>query len=56
MSKHKKIRFIIHYVKPTAKLLFKIRFPKVDQHTGGKWLIHDTKRRKDNQLQINQLK
>ena len=24
---------------------------KVDQHTGGKWLIHDTKRRKDNQLQ-----
>ena len=28
MSKHKKIRFIIHYVKPTAQLLFKIRFPK----------------------------
>ena len=25
---HKKIRFIIHYVKPTAQLLFKIRFPK----------------------------
>ena len=24
---------------------------KVDQHAGGKWLIHDTKRRKDNQLQ-----
>ena len=24
----KKIRFIIHYVKPTAQLLFKIRFPK----------------------------
>ena len=22
-----------------------------DQHAGGKWLIHDTKRRKDNQLQ-----
>ena len=21
------------------------------QHAGGKWLIHDTKRRKDNQLQ-----
>ena len=42
----KKIRFIIHYVKPTAQLLFRIRFPK-----GGKWLIHDTKRRKDNQLQ-----
>ena len=25
-------------------------FQKVDQHAGGKWLIHDTKRRKDNQL------
>ena len=24
----KKKRFIIHYVKPTAQLLFKIRFPK----------------------------
>ena len=29
----------------------KIYFQKVDQHAGGKWLIHDTKRRKDNQLQ-----
>ena len=47
----KKIRFIIHYVKSTAQLLFKIRFQKVDQNAGGKWLIHDTKRRKDNQLQ-----
>ena len=26
-------------------------FQKVDQHAGGKWLIHDTKRRKDNQMQ-----
>ena len=26
-------------------------FRKVGQHAGGKWLIHDTKRRKDNQLQ-----
>ena len=26
-------------------------FQKVDQHAGGKWLNHDTKRRKDNQLQ-----
>ena len=24
---------------------------KMDQHAGGKWLIHNTKRRKDNQLQ-----
>ena len=53
MSKHthKKIRYSIHYVKPTAQLLFKIYFQKVDQLAGGKWLIHDTKRRKDNQLQ-----
>ena len=29
----------------------KIDFQKVDQHAGVKWLIHDTKRRKDNQLQ-----
>ena len=24
----------------------------MDKHTAGKWLIHGTKRRKDNQLQI----
>ena len=29
----------------------KFDFQKVEQHAGGKWLIHDTKRRKDNQLQ-----
>ena len=29
---------------------FKLNFQKVAQHTGVKWLIHDTKRRKDNQL------
>ena len=28
MSKHKKITFIIHCIKPTVQLLFKIRFPK----------------------------
>ena len=28
----------------------KIDFQKVDQHAGGKWLIHDTKRRKNNQM------
>ena len=30
---------------------FKLDFRKVDQHTGAKWLIRGTKRRKDNQLQ-----
>ena len=34
---------------------FKLDFQKVDQHTGGKWLIHGTKRQKDNQLQILEL-
>ena len=30
---------------------FKLDFQKVDQYTGGKWLIHATKRSTDNQLQ-----
>ena len=30
---------------------FELDFQKVDQHTGGKWLIHGTKRHKNNQLQ-----
>ena len=34
---------------------FKLDFKKNDQHTGGKWLIHDIKRRKDNQLQSLEL-
>ena len=33
---------------------FKLDFQKVDQHTGGKWFIHGTKR-KDNQLQSLEL-
>ena len=48
-------RYIIHYVKPIAQLFLKSDFQKVDQHAGGKWLIHDTKRRKDNQLQSMKL-
>ena len=47
----KQIRFIIHYVNLQPNCCLKIDFQKVDQHAGGKWLIHDTKRRKDNQLQ-----
>ena len=32
----------------------KFDFQKVDQHAGGKWLIHDTKRHKDiDELQSN---
>ena len=52
MSKYKtKIRNTIHYVPPAAQCCLKIDFQKVDQHAGGKRLIHDSKRRKDNQLQ-----
>ena len=29
----------------------KVDFQKGDKHTGSKWLIHDTKRHKYNQLQ-----
>ena len=34
---------------------FKLDFLKVEQHTGGKWLIHSTKHHKDNQLQSLEL-
>ena len=34
---------------------FKLDFQKMEQHTGGKWLIHGTKRSKDNQLQSLEL-
>ena len=30
---------------------FTLDFQKMDQYTGGKWLIHDTKHHRDNQLQ-----
>ena len=29
---------------------FKLDFKKVAQHTGGNWLIHETKHCKDNQM------
>ena len=34
---------------------FKLDLIKVDQYTGGKWLIYGTKHRKDSQLQTPQL-
>ena len=34
---------------------FKLDLQKVNQHTGGKWLIHGTKRHKDSQLQSLEL-
>ena len=52
MSKYKKnedIQSILSNLQPNCFL--KIDFQKVAQHAGGKWLIHDTKRRTDNELQ-----
>ena len=34
---------------------FKLDFQKVDQHKEGKWLVHGTKHRKDNQFQSLEL-
>ena len=34
---------------------FELDFQKEDPDTGGKWLIHGTKRHKDNQLQSLEL-
>ena len=31
---------------------FKLDLKKLDQHTRGKWLIHGTKRHKDNNLEL----
>ena len=45
----KDILSIMSNLQPNCCLKFD--FQKVDQHAIGKWLIHDTKRRKDNQLQ-----
>ena len=37
---HKKMKIYYPLCQTTAQLLFKSRFPKVDQHAGGKWLIN----------------
>ena len=47
-KKNEDILSIMSNLQPNFCL--KIDFQKVDQHAGGKWLIHDTMRRKDNQL------
>ena len=55
MLDSQKQHFVLPYVKLTNLLSFKLDFQKVDQHTGGKWLIHGTKRLKDNQFDILEL-
>ena len=51
MSNHKKKDILSIMSNLQLNCCLKFDFQKVDQHTGGKWLIHDTKRHKDNQLQ-----
>ena len=48
-TKNEDILSIMSNLQPNCCL--KIDFQNVDQHARGKWLIHDIKRRKDNQLQ-----
>ena len=47
-QKHEDTLSITSHLQPNCYL--KVDFQNVDQHAGGKWLIHTT-RRKDNQLQ-----
>ena len=49
-KKNKDLQSIMSNLQPNCCL--RVDFQKVDHHTGGKWLIHITKRHKDNQLKI----
>ena len=52
MSKYKKNEDILSSMSNLQpNWCLKIDLQKVDQHAGGKWLIHNTKRRRDNHLQ-----
>ena len=48
-TKNEDLQSIMSNLQPNCCL--KVDFQKVDKCTGDKWLIHDTKRRKENQLQ-----
>ena len=48
MSKYKKNEDILSIMSNLQlNCCLKVDFQKVDQNAGGKWLIHDSKRRKD---------
>ena len=49
-NNQKQLKVVLSYVKLTNLLPFKPDL-KRDQNTEGNWLVHDTKRREDNQLQ-----
>ena len=55
MWNNKKQHKVVSLMSNLQTYYFKLDFQKVDQHTGGKWLIHGTKRRKDSQLQSLEL-
>ena len=40
---------VFHYVKLKNQLHFSTNLQNMEQHTGGRWLIHATKHRQDNQ-------
>ena len=48
-------RFISHMPNLKTRYHFKLEFQKVDDHTGGKRLIHGTKYHKDNQVLSQEL-
>ena len=52
-TKNEDILSIMSNLQPNCCL--KVDVQKVDQHAGAKWLIHDTKRRKNNQSQSPKL-
>ena len=54
-NNQKRQKIVFPYVNLQTYYHFELDFQKVDRHTGGKWLIHGTKRRKDNQLQSLEL-
>ena len=55
MWNNQKQKKLFSHMSNLQTYFFKLDSQKVDQHTGGKWLIHGTKRRKDNQLQSLEL-
>ena len=48
-------KVVLHYVKLVPTIISKQILKKVDQHTGGRWLIHSTKHGKDNKLQSSKV-
>ena len=54
-NNEKQQKVVFPYVDLQTYYHFQLDFQIMDQHTGGQWLIHGTKHRKDNQLQSLEL-